>query len=1180
MIKFRRSQKNDLPCELALNCENLEPRTMLSSVQLLAAGVTGDELMELRIDNVTVQTWRLNAGADQGNFQSFQYQTAESLTPDRIRVAFINDVFDPENGIDANLRLDAMLLDGVRYETEDASVFSTGTWRVEDGVTAGFRQSEFLHANGFFQFAATDTGSQVTIRAAGQTGQEQMRLLIDNNVVATWNNVGGNPNQQIFQTFQFRANQFVTADRIRVEFTNDLFDPSNNLDRNLTVQGMTLDGVEYRTDSPTVLSTGTWRSETQDVRPGFFNAQTLHSNGYFSFSNNTTNQNSQILVIASGSEGGEQMNLKINGQIVRSWVVDRGANSGTFQVYGYRADSSVTADQIQVEFVGDRFVPGIFDANLRVDRILVDGIEFQTESPNVFSNGTWIGDGLSFGFAQSEFLSSDGFFQFTTGGNSPGAVSLASNRLSVDESRGAINVDIRRQGGTDGTLVIDYATVPGTATAGQDYVKTSGSIVFLPGQSVATVNVPILDDSLYEGNETFSFTVDNLRGNGTLAAPRTATILINDTDAVIPSFTSFTSSQSLRLNGDAALDNGTLRLTRAVNSVRGSAYFAAPMPINATTSFQTEFGFRIDGGQGTSGADGFAFIIQNSAAGNAALSSSVGGSLGYTGIDRSVVIEFDTFQNPGEVSSNHVSVSINGSPTALITRNSAIDFNGGANLRAWIDYNGDAQTLAVYVSNSATKPTTPLMVANVDLQGVVGNQGFLGFTAATGGANNNHRILDWNFSFVPPIVVPPSPGTQLVNQVVSSGYVQPTSMEFSSDGRNMYVAQQAGQVFVVRDGQRLATPFIDISAQVNGTRDRGLMDIALHPDFENNPYVYLLFTYDPPEVYQNASHPLAGPDRNGNRAGRLIRVTADASTNYTTTLAGSEVILLGRNSVWSNFNAFVNSTSDFNAPPAGILPDGTNIQDFIATDSESHTVGAIEFGPDGALYVSIGDGTSYNRVDPRTVRVQDIDNLSGKILRIDPLTGQGLSDNPFFNGDADANRSKVYQLGLRNPFRMSFDSVTGRFYVGDVGWTRWEEINSAGPGANFGWPYFEGGNSTSIRTGGYQDLPAAQAFYGSGQTVVAPTLGLSHAATGINAVVAGAVYRGTAYPAQFQGNLFFNDLGQGIVSSVAFNPDGSVADVSTFTTGARYVVQIVQGVDGNLYYVDLDDGHIGRWVFV
>ena len=123
-----------------------------------------------------------------------------------------------------------------------------------------------------------------------------------------------------------------------------------------------------------------------------------------------------------------------------------------------------------------------------------------------------------------------------------------------------------------------------------------------------------------------------------------------------------------------------------------------------------------------------------------------------------------------------------------------------------------------------------------------------------------------------------------------------------------------------------------------------MLDIELHPDFENNPYVYLLFTYDPPEVFQNAGNTLARPDGNGNRAGRLIRVTADASNNYQTAVTGSEVVILGSNSTWDNFNGFVNSTNNFDEPPAGILPDGTNIRDFVASDSESHTVGALAFG--------------------------------------------------------------------------------------------------------------------------------------------------------------------------------------------------------------------------------------------
>ena len=364
---------------------------------------------------------------------------------------------------------------------------------------------------------------------------------------------------------------------------------------------------------------------------------------------------------------------------------------------------------------------------------------------------------------------------------------------------------------------------------------------------------------------------------------------------------------------------------------------------------------------------------------------------------------------------------------------------------------------------------------------------------------------------------------------------------------------------------------------MNGTRDRGLLDIALHPDFENNPYVYLLFTYDPPEVFNNTGQ--AGPDGNNNRASRLIRVTADAANGYRTAVAGSEVVLLGTNSTWDNFNGFANSTFDFSEPEAGVLPDGTYLQDFLNSDSESHTIGSVEFGPDGALYVSNGDGASYNRVDPRATRVQDVDSLSGKVLRIDPITGAGLSDNPFYNGDASANRSKVYQLGLRNPFRMTIDQSSGQVYVGDVGWTRWEEINAAGAGANFGWPYYEGGNGVSTQTGGYQSLAEAQAFYNSGATVTPSLLGLNHGTDGINAIVLGDLYTGSVYDGEYQGDLFFNDLGQGIVRNVSFDLAGNVANVETFATGAVYVVQMAQGPDELMYYVNLVEGTVGRWVF-
>ena len=221
----------------------------------------------------------------------------------------------------------------------------------------------------------------------------------------------------------------------------------------------------------------------------------------------------------------------------------------------------------------------------------------------------------------------------------------------------------------------------------------------------------------------------------------------------------------------------------------------------------------------------------------------------------------------------------------------------------------------------------------MDLEAAVGSGAIFGFTAATGGDNNDHRILSWQLDQqVPPQDPPTEQGDTVVAiDIVTQGIFLPTAVDWLPDG-TMLIAEKGGIVRTASGGVVSATPFIDISDMVNGVRDRGLLDIAVHPDFENNPYVYLLFTYDPPEVFNNTG--LAGPDGKGNRAGRLIRVTADAGNDYKTAVEGSEVVLLGTNSTWDNFNGFVNSTVDFDEPPAGINPDGTNIRDFIASDSE------------------------------------------------------------------------------------------------------------------------------------------------------------------------------------------------------------------------------------------------------
>ena len=694
-----------------------------------------------------------------------------------------------------------------------------------------------------------------------------------------------------------------------------------------------------------------------------------------------------------------------------------------------------------------------------------------------------------------------------------GFIGLASSTLSIDESADTVEVTVQRTGGSDGDVTVDYRTVESTDTenaaiAGADYQAHTGTLTFADGQTQGSIFIPIVDDTLTEGAESFGFAIDNVTGGATLLAPRTARITINDNDSD---------------NNDGNDDNSDGNDDEL--SYEDNQYV---LTTGAKTWTEAQAEAESLGGN---------LVTINSAAEEAWLKETFGRSkrfwIGLNDVDTEGQFEW--------VSGEELDY-INWAPNEPNNSKGRQHYGvmNYSETRQWDDESGTRKFTGIIEIGESNPPEGPP-------------------------SDPEEPPSD------------PNGGNAPIAETIISGLSAPTAVEWRAGSNQMFVAEKAGKVFVYENETLLSTPFIDISAQVNSNRDRGLLDLALHPDFANNPYVYLLFTYDPPEVnnYNNE----AGPDGRGNRAGRLIRVSADAANGYRTAVAGSEVVLLGKNSTWDNFNGFVNSTVDFDEPEAGVAPDGSYIQDFLNADSRSHTVGAVEFGPDGTLYVSNGDGASYNRPDRRAVRVQDIDSLSGKVLRIDPLTGEGLSDNSFFNGDTDANRSKVYQLGLRNPFRMTIDPNSGQLYIGDVGWTRWEEINAAGPGANFGWPYYEGGNGISNQTSRYSAFPEAQNFYESGSEVVPSLLALSHAEDGINAIVMGDIYRGNVYADKYQGDLFFNDLGQGIVRNVSLDASGNVTDVETFTTGATYVVQIIEGPDGLLYYVNLLSGTVGRWVF-
>lgn len=383
----------------------------------------------------------------------------------------------------------------------------------------------------------------------------------------------------------------------------------------------------------------------------------------------------------------------------------------------------------------------------------------------------------------------------------------------------------------------------------------------------------------------------------------------------------------------------------------------------------------------------------------------------------------------------------------------------------------------------------------------------------------------------------------------------PTDISFTADGR-ILVGGKKGQVWLFDQEYRGAKPnvFINIAGIVNDKRDRGLTSVRSHPDFPNTPYIYILFTYDPPETasYGNASetNDQRGRDGEAQRLGRLVRVTADASKNYSKALANSMVTLVGKNSIWENIgNPADTAFFDRNnwSCHVGLKPDGAPIQDCLPADAITHTVGSIGFGADGALFMSQGDGATYERTDERAFRSYDLDSLAGKILRVDALTGKGLPDNPFWDGNPDSNRSKIYAYGLRNPFRFSMHPQTGQPWVGDVGWSTWEEIDRVTSGADMGWPCYEGPEQQSQ----YQSFPQCRTYFNT-ESSQKPSYAWYRGRPGQGgAAIAGSFYTGATvqvtdsidkveFPETFKDVLFFGDYDTGTIEYLSIANDNSV----------------------------------------
>ena len=395
-----------------------------------------------------------------------------------------------------------------------------------------------------------------------------------------------------------------------------------------------------------------------------------------------------------------------------------------------------------------------------------------------------------------------------------------------------------------------------------------------------------------------------------------------------------------------------------------------------------------------------------------------------------------------------------------------------------------------------------------------------------------------------------------IQEGVVMGLTLPTSFALAPDGR-IFITEKAGRVRVFRDGELLGDPFIDMTTEVNDAADRGLMGIAVDPDWPSRPYVYVAFVYDPPEI----------KDRNpsGARVSRVVRLSADPN-NLDVAVPGSGAVLLGTNSTADH----VGNPDQGDAEPFSCRDDaGQPVRDCMASEGTAHTIDMLRFGPEGALYVSAGDGIVNSKGNSRAL---DINSLNGKILRIDPDTGEGLPSNPFFDGDAGSNRAKVFALGLRNPFRFSVDPRNGRVIIGEVGNEKWEEINVGGPGANFGWPCYEGPNEAATYAN-------CEAFKTGEWTMTPGVLSYEHTTKPQRgAAIGGDLYLGSSFPALYRGAYFYHDFNGGVTNFLTFNGDGSVDD-NEFASNMPGIVQIT-ATDDALYALSIILGGIWRIRYV
>ena len=386
-------------------------------------------------------------------------------------------------------------------------------------------------------------------------------------------------------------------------------------------------------------------------------------------------------------------------------------------------------------------------------------------------------------------------------------------------------------------------------------------------------------------------------------------------------------------------------------------------------------------------------------------------------------------------------------------------------------------------------------------------------------------------------------------ETLVEGLRAPLDVAFTSDGDRLYLAEQQGIVHAYEAGDRREEPFLDLRETVAGGGEKGLLGIALHPEFASNRRLFVRYS---------------APRRSGTPAGY----------SHTFVLAA------------------------FRAGSDGLRVDSDTERTLleIPQPQGNHNAGDLAFGPEGYLYVAVGDGGAggdqgeghvedwYDAVEGGNG--QDVtENLLGSVLRVDVGSGgEGdyavPEDNPLVG---EPGLDEQYAWGLRNPYRMAFDE--GRLFVADVGQSRYEEVNVVEKGGNYGWNVREG-----LHCYGADDCPdATPGAVRGGEPLVDPVIEYPHGDEPVSgvSVIGGEVYRGAALPA-LSGRYVFGDLQADGRLFVATRPDDGgglwPTDVlSVAGDGAAELERLLsfgRGPDGELYVltVGASDGGLHRLV--